>query len=40
MKKKMTQREFEVWGEFAIKLRDTAAAGMIPFEEYAAKIRI
>ena len=40
MKKKMTQREFEVWGEFVIKLRDTAAGGMIPFEEYAAKIRI
>ena len=40
MKKKMTQREFEAWGDFAIKLRDMAEAGMIPFEEYAAKIRI
>ena len=40
MKKKMSQREFEEWGRFAIKLRDTAEAGMIPFEEYATKIRI
>ena len=40
MKKKMTQREFEEWGRFAIKLRDTAEAGMISFEEYATKIRI
>ena len=36
----MTQKEFEAWGGFAIKLRDTAEAGMIPFEEYASKNRI
>ena len=39
LKKKMTAAQFEEWSRFASKLRDSAEAEKISFDDYYTEIR-